>query len=510
MGLDYSHPNDPNASRLIESLRCLGYDNYVALADIVDNSLDADATLIRIRIWSEHKTTRIMVADNGIGMDLETLDQALRLGSLTAKDPASDLGRFGMGLVTAGLSLARQTRVVTWRGGTCQASVVDIDQMIETNRFCKYIGDASEQDKALAESAMPGSQSGTVVVFDKCDGIRNQNTTVFANTLRQHLGRIHRYFIKAGKVIEVNGQPAHAIDPLELDNPATEIFSDDSYPVTIRTDGVERTELVRIRIALISSNDAAGEREIALGLKNQGFYILRNNREIKAASSLGAFTRHNDFNRMRGEIFLTGELDKAVGIDFTKRETVFDQSLSDQLLRVLKPQCSTIKHRESARTRSSENEEVVRFHRQAEKAIDQKARLLITPKKALERPVSSLRKRPNQRTTSIRGLRENTTSEAVQAKTGNCEFQAAKLGPNGQIYECELVGKTIVIRWNVEHPFYQRFVLDLRSDGKLVTAIDHLIYSMAAAELYTIDEGNVELINSFKAIVSSNVRTLLS
>jgi hypothetical protein len=165
-------------------------------------------------------------------------------------------------------------------------------------------------------------------------GIRNRHTTVFANTLRKHLGRIHRYFLKAGKRIIVNDEEAMVIDPLELESEGTEIFSDEEYSVTTKIDGRERHDMVRVRIAMIPANVAGGERDVALGLKNQGFYIMRNNREIKAADTLDAFTKHNDFNRMRGELFLTGDLDSVVGIDFTKREVVFDQSFKDQLLTI--------------------------------------------------------------------------------------------------------------------------------------------------------------------------------
>ena len=44
----------------------------------------------------------------------------------------------------------------------------------------------------------------------------------------------------------------------------------------------------------------------------------------------------------------------------------------------------------------------------------------------------------------------------------------------------------------------------------MVTAVDYLIYSMASAELKTLSEESHEVLNSYKAIVSSNVRTLLS
>ena len=38
------------------------------------------------------------------------------------------------------------------------------------------------------------------------------------------------------------------------------------------------------------------------------------------ANSLDFFTKHNDFNRMRGEVFFPGTLDRLVGIEFTKRQ----------------------------------------------------------------------------------------------------------------------------------------------------------------------------------------------
>ena len=51
MSINFAHPNNPNPSRLIESLRHLGYDNYVAIADIVDNSIDAEAKNVKVKIF---------------------------------------------------------------------------------------------------------------------------------------------------------------------------------------------------------------------------------------------------------------------------------------------------------------------------------------------------------------------------------------------------------------------------------------------------------------------------
>ena len=103
--LEFNKPNEPNPARLIESLRHVGYGNYEAIADLVDNCFDAEADRVFIQISQHRGDFHITVADNGWGMGRETLDQALKLGSLTERDIATDLGKFGMGLVTASLSL---------------------------------------------------------------------------------------------------------------------------------------------------------------------------------------------------------------------------------------------------------------------------------------------------------------------------------------------------------------------------------------------------------------------
>ena len=105
----YSSKNEPNAGILIYALQHLGYKNDVALCDIIDNSIDAGATVIQLEIAAD----RIIIADNGCGMNKETLNEALRLGSDVVRDDASCLGKFGMGLSTASMSIANKTIVLT-------------------------------------------------------------------------------------------------------------------------------------------------------------------------------------------------------------------------------------------------------------------------------------------------------------------------------------------------------------------------------------------------------------
>jgi hypothetical protein len=508
----FNKSNEPNPARLIESLRHIGYSNYEAVADLVDNSFDAEASKIAIDIAKVRDDFQIVIADDGAGMSADTLDQALRLGSLTERDFATDLGKFGMGLVTAGLSLSRRTQVITKQESDYFTSIVDVDEVRNTNKFCKHLETSSAEEKRLFDGTVGDVESGTLVILSKTDGLTNRNTTQFANVLRKHLGEVHRYFLIAGKTICINGEPTKPIDPLMLDDPQTETFSDELYPIELDEDGEKSTEQIRVRIALIPHDFAAGENRLAKALQHQGFYLMRNNRQILRAVTLDYFTKHNDYNRMRGEIFLSGKLDKYVGIEFTKRTVVFDQAIQDKLGQHLRGQCTTIKRREAGRSIEHASTEQDKFHEQASKAITEKSRLLMTPKAVIERRSPRTERDGRQSGTEDANSRERKNLRNTQRAgvAERCRFLKQRLGPNGQIFECDLEGRTVVIRWNIEHPFYKRFIVDNQDDGRLITAVDFLVYSMACAELRERDEERAEFINNMKAIISANLRTLLT
>jgi len=80
------------------------------------------------------------------------------------------------------------------------------------------------------------------------------------------------------------------------------------------------------------------------------------------------------------------------------------------------------------------------------------------------------------------------------------KFEAPKLGKSGPIYEAEQVGKVRVIQWNIEHPFYERFVLERKDDKTLRTSVDFLVYSLATAELTTLNDDNYEMIQNIKTV----------
>ena len=102
----------------LNSLRDSGYDLATALGEPVDNSLEANANTVRIRL-DESKNKRgkrhihrIIIADDGEGMDKETLWHYLQLGFSTRYMSKDTIGKYGVGAKLAALNFGR--RIDVW------------------------------------------------------------------------------------------------------------------------------------------------------------------------------------------------------------------------------------------------------------------------------------------------------------------------------------------------------------------------------------------------------------
>ncbi len=102
----------PSARRLIKSLRDLGYDFRHAVADLIDNSIAARATIVTVEMRFNGEDSWLRIADNGVGMNGSTITEAMRFG--TERDyEADELGKFGLGLKTASLSQCSRLTVAS-------------------------------------------------------------------------------------------------------------------------------------------------------------------------------------------------------------------------------------------------------------------------------------------------------------------------------------------------------------------------------------------------------------
>ena len=93
--------------------------------------------------------------------------------------------------------------------------------------------------------------------------------TVFANTLKNHLSRIFRRFIIAGKNIKVNGETLKAFDPLMLNEKDTRIYSDETYEINIQKGEITYEDSIRIKMAILPDYGQVGNRSIGIEIRGR-------------------------------------------------------------------------------------------------------------------------------------------------------------------------------------------------------------------------------------------------
>lgn len=120
----------PYAPTLIESTRAIGYSLEAAVADIIDNSIAANAVNVDIYFFPVDGAY-IAILDNGSGMNEKEINIAMQYGSKnpTEERDKKDLGRFGLGLKTASLSQCRCLTVISKQGERLEGRQWDMHKM---------------------------------------------------------------------------------------------------------------------------------------------------------------------------------------------------------------------------------------------------------------------------------------------------------------------------------------------------------------------------------------------
>jgi hypothetical protein len=338
----------PGATELFESLRAFGYDLPTALADVIDNSISAEAKNIWIDLNWAGRDSRILVRDDGRGMSEARLIDAMRPGSASPLAPREpqDLGRFGLGLKTASISQCRCLTVLTKpKGGQPAIRRWDLDYIASTKtgewRLLKGEGLLSQDDAALvAEQA-----SGTVLFWDRLDVLvgdvdaddetAQKHFRERAEAVRDHLAMVFHRFLKGRGAVKLhlNGRPIVPWDPFMEDSEAVEPLPEDTLGR-----GAEQVQ-VKAFILPHHSRITPEEHAAAAGPRgwndHQGFYIYRNRRLLVAGDWLGlGMQKEEHFKLARIRIDLPGSADLIWQIDVKKSRARPPATLRRDLLRI--------------------------------------------------------------------------------------------------------------------------------------------------------------------------------
>lgn len=315
----------PPAKRLINSMRAIGYTFSTSLADLIDNSISANAKHIRILSDTFVDSPYLEIIDDGIGMSYDELINALVFGSERVYDE-NDLGRFGLGLKAASLAQCRKLQVCTKQNDRIYCMGYDLDIIEETDNWDIMVYDDNEIDQIPNINELKKLKSGTLVKWEAFDFIERESKSgqyeinlrkIISDSSRHVALVFHRFYDDIN--IEFNGNKVPKRDPFLLDSKPRQ-----QTGITIE-EYIDNSKVLITPYSLPYANTLTQSEKELLGLENgkslyddQGFYIYRNKRLIIWGSWL-RMNQKNEFNKLaRVQVDVPTSLDSVWMLDVKK------------------------------------------------------------------------------------------------------------------------------------------------------------------------------------------------
>lgn len=343
----------------MESMRAVGYSLETAIADVVDNSITAEATSIDIRFSAEAGNTYVSISDNGYGMDAAGVRHAMRLAGRNAQSSreAHDLGRFGLGLKTASLSQCRVLTLISKQNGTLVGVQWNLDRLVETGEWQLVVLSDTDLRHLPHTRYLDDKASGTVVLWEKIDvtdpdqaGFTEDFTAKMA-AAKRHLALVFHRFLEGedGQKISIklNLDEIEPADPFLTRNRATQ----PSHRERIRVEGGEIT-FRPYTLPFINKMSAKERSQAQLNgplRDNQGFYIYRAKRLVIWGTWFRLVPRGELGKLARVQVDIPNTLDHLWALDIKKSAAspppAIRRALRQVIDRIIQPSERAFRHK---------------------------------------------------------------------------------------------------------------------------------------------------------------------
>lgn len=234
---------NPNPEFLIKSISEQGYSLETALADLMDNSITANASRIEVLTKIDEEPFTLFLSDNGNGMSKESLKSNMQFPSKSLEEAreSNDLGRFGLGLKTASFSQTRAFTVLSRNKGTSLFSGLtwDVKHLKDSGKWEMIINsdeeivEILEQYNNISNDHQNSSNDfipNTIVVwkglykFENFLNVKNKQDALkeeITNTTSEYLSIVFHKFMerKTNRVdIRINNTLVKPFNPFPTDN----------------------------------------------------------------------------------------------------------------------------------------------------------------------------------------------------------------------------------------------------------------------------------------------------
>lgn len=493
----------PDPSILIKGLRDTGYDFNTSLADVIDNSVDAGASIIDIRILRDSTSGEltIMVADDGCGMDQTDLLNGMKYGSSSVQRDPRRLGKFGLGLKTASTAFCRQLSVVSKAQSSDPLLMAtwDLDHVAINNSW-DLILDTYEKipsgyirifDQVVTKG------HGTLVVWRKVDRLSAKSSKDLEKLVKSatsHLSMIfHRYldpnFKESNTIImKLNGTTIEPWDPFCRDTGLTEVNLEDTKEVIILDEnGNEKKSSFHLCAYTIPHREELEDKgeKARITNYNMGFFVYRENRMIAFADWLGLRTKDYHDSLSRIEFSFDHTLDSAFSIDIKKSKITLNPELADWLQKWSAPAVTYANEKYRRKRKEKIGETSAPAHRSSDKNIQNFENDLVN---SVIHPISEIDEATGIQTVEISNANTKENPLTIRIIVPDDNKPGITIFPDQGNFEGDVLWSPTfknghhAVRLNVDHPFYQKIYVPNHRDGVIMDGLDSLFWSLSEAE----------------------------
>ncbi len=512
----------PDPERIIEGLRDTGYEFKTSVADVLDNSIAANAENIEVSIVMDFGgNILVSVSDDGCGMDRDGLINAMRYGSKRRADQSS-LGKFGLGLKTASTAFCRRLSAISRGvdGGDVHKATWDLDHIASVERWELLLVPATTDEIKLLDKVAKG-KTGTVILWENVDrllkpyaipdGKAARNALKrYVDELQFHVSMVYQRFLDTSDTrarnvsISINGNKVSHWDPYCL--------SETTGPIAEKLQKVEigdaLTAEFRIRAFILPRkeefSDAAVAKEARLTNDMQGLYVYRENRLIHGPDWLDMYSKEPHMTLCRVELSFDYKLDDAFKVDIKKSRILLDDSLYEWMQKFLQGPRREGQERYRKGVAATVSGTAALLHAVSNNVIHAQADNL---KNAEIKEVDGA-------TGDVTIANKNGTTRlkiklVEQKANGECHVQPVDSLQDGVLWEPAFIDGNQAVRINTGHQYYHKVYIPNQKSGVTIQGLDSLIWGLCVAELGNVNESNKRNFEEMRYEVSRILRRLV-
>ncbi len=530
-----------NISGFINSVRSLGITTTDAVNELVDNSFDANAKNIWISLLkNKNNSLCLRIEDDGMGIPKEALSKILAFGGRLPGEGVTT-GKFGWGLSSSACCQSLRTEVFSKRKDEkfyfnyidikgLEKSKGDLPETTQASPFKAY------KNLCLSEK----SPSGTVIVLCELTNPERRREDALLKMLSENLAEVHRRYLASGRNIYIQKAPIRFYDPLLLmdgSNGLDKVSKSEDYskidPIVYKNilgeDGKParvEVKIAKLPVAEIMKKSLQATYPFMVNVANQGFYIMRHNRQIGSGQTLHLFSKNPMFNYFRAEISFPPVLDEMFGVQTNKSRFSLDDQLREELEKRLEKVITQIRDdiKEEADAYKAERNKSIPASQSISEEIASEAAKLLKPsgykldKEAAEKGKQELEKEKNKRIQEIKKstLSKEKKDEAITRL--NNAFQQDRIFVRtvgvigtGEFYKIKHKGtKLIEVIINEKHGFYREIYERASQIPEQQVLLDLFLFTLAISEDIYYENKNVrEFYESQRREWSTNMSRFL-